>query len=208
MITGFDVAWSTLVKSSGRSQMARERALRLRPSSPPPSKTPRDYARGHGGGTKDWMEADRRKLVPDSLKEGGHLTGPAMSDRDWDFHEGYEGADQRGKAGPEAPDYDWEMAERGDGRFDWPREQGQMQQHPDEPYEDEDEEQVYGRYLAEQRQKERQQIMDRGVPDPREATEEEIPQGYEMGNQNRLMRKPPPEVPMNPFKKAWDSLSR
>jgi len=237
MVTGFDVAWSTLAKAptggsyitcpkcgkryqgglggcpfcgaqnEGSSDIAKGggRYHRLRPPNP-------TYF-GSTRGTKDFMASDRRALAPESLSGGGHLTGPPMSDQDWDFHEGYEGADQRSRAGPEDPDYDWEMAQQGDNRFDWPREQfggRHPDMPPDMPYDEEDEEQVYGKYLAEQRQKERQGIMDEGIPDPRESGRgrEPLPQGYEYGEEGRISRRPPPEIPTNPFRKAWNSLTR
>ena len=161
--------------------------------------------------TKDFQAVDRRNLAPgqrpphySNLNQGGHLSGPAMSDQDWDFYDGYGSADQRGLEEPWDQDFQHEYDD-----LPWNREGG-VGPIPNTPYNDEDEEQVYGKYLAEQRQKERQGVMDEGIPDPRESGQgrEPLPQGYEYGNEGRIRRMPPPEIPMNPFKKAWDYLKK
>jgi len=126
-----------------------------------------------------------------------------MSDLDWDFYDGYGSADQRGLEEPwDQDDLPWNIFNTNT--------KGGVGPIPNKPYTDEDEEQVYGKYLAEQRQKERQGVMDEGIPDPRETGRgrEPLPQGYEYSNEGRIRRMPPPEIPTDPFRKAWDSLTR
>lgn len=117
------------------------------------------------------QQADRRRLAPTGIHGADAMSGPPMpsSDYDWSWDSGYRGKDTS------ADDDSKLMNAQGDFDRD---------------------DSVYGPYLAEQRQKERKNIMAEGMRDPRMATqEEEIPQG-----------RMPKEVPPNPFKRSWDSL--